>query len=256
MAVTVSALDVVKSDITETLTLTVSAVAGTHVAVLSQATCFFHTNGLGADWAISDDASTNSITWTQRHLSVIDRRGLDDQIAVYVSDEITANETFDITLDAHSGTSTYYWSGVALGVSGGDGTFVQVASNYETNPTDGNVTFKSTPSGYQTLTAFTTTGLTATWDTPPTGFADISGTDTLSGNGCQTGSCESSTNTSTTLNWSADNFDEIGLVAIEWAEASAGFTVQVHDGTSFVDATLSVHDGTSFVSATTELQLT
>lgn len=161
----------------------VAYTSGRRLLVYTQAERNGHTNGFGTDFAITDDATTNSITWTREDFlsDVLQGATFACESQVWYSSELTANETFDITSDPDS-TSTidlYFTSLGILEVENWDGTFDQVNSE-AVEASSGSVTWSPAPSsGDQqlTLSQFQNDSAPSSWNTPASGFAVISGSE-------------------------------------------------------------------------------
>lgn len=205
--------------------------AGNWILVLATATRNGHTAGLDAAFGIDDDASTNDPTWTEVDASTTYDPGGDfgTQTKAWLSDELTATESFTITIDGNTGDTNGFFYGAQVVELAADGDISVTQSDdgggSEASP---DVVFGSTPSGYQLAVWSLIHDGTASMPTAPTNFAKVSGgVSTASGTATQL--LESSTNTSTTVSYApTTSGGDFGLAAIgiEFAESGGG-TVEI-----------------------------
>jgi hypothetical protein len=205
-----------------------SFTSGRRIWVIASAASNFHGNGLGANWGISDNASSNTISWTQRGLSsIIDSVDPDLrlQCVVWSSSELTSNESFTITVDPNTGGSgdQYYIHLTVVEFTGGDGTVAQ-AVGFELGLTDEEtVTLSGAPSSHQLLVALGLLGASVTWDADPSDFTTIAALQDESDGGAPSTALESTANTSAMVTYGFDQDpDYLALILIEFNEDLGG----------------------------------
>lgn len=236
-----------------------SFTAGRNIWVVVVGTSNFHAGGLDGEWSITDDASTNNPTWTQRGISsVVDSVDPDFRIQaiVWSSDEIGTNETFTITVDAESDdTTSFYYSLLCVEFEGGNGQLAQSAAFtiQETEP--GTVTFGSTPGSHQLILAAAVLGPDVVWDSAPSGWSTVSGSTDTDG-GAPLTALESTTNTSTGTSYGLDEDPTyLALLALEFSEGTevnaGAATATGAANAATVDTEGSVTAGVATATATT-----
>ena len=167
-----------------------SFTAGDRILVVGFAFAAGHgsTHAMGAD----DSATTNNPTWSvlvSSAYNTLSSSSFPTRMTMILSDELTANETFDVTLDWQTGSANDYYGvmGVAR-VTGSTGVLVRSGSDIGAyRDDDALCTFSpagAAASGNLVVMAVGHGGPAPyTYDTPPTNFAQISGsTSTTTGN--------------------------------------------------------------------------
>ena len=155
---------------------------------------FAFSGGHGSTHAmeVTDNAATNNPTWTtlvSSAYNTLSSASFPTRMTMILSDQLTADETFDITLDWQSGSANDYYGvmGVAQ-VTGTTGTLVRSGSDIGAyRDDDALCTFSpagSAASGNLVVMAVGHGGPAPyTYDTPPANFAQIPGsTSTTTGN--------------------------------------------------------------------------
>lgn len=181
-----------------------SFLAGDRILVVG----FAIPNGHGDSYSmgVTDNATTNDPTWSTLATgatNTYDSAGYPAKLVLLISSALTADETFTVTLDPHTGnTQTYY---IVLGVArltGITGSLAQAAVGAiaGANVDDATCAFGSSPTAgnLQLMIVGHISGDdTVTWDTVPTDFSQVSGS-TASSVGSMGMSAISSTTASAT----------------------------------------------------------
>jgi fibronectin-binding autotransporter adhesin len=184
--------------------------AGTQLLVLGSAIRTGHSNGLGAGWALPvDNATTNDPTWTQVGLSTINDglgAGFEVQTAAWISTVLTADESFTITIDAHSGgASTFNYAMEVIELLEGPWSITQAVNGFSSTGS-ATATFSPAPTpGLEILSGWglgTGSPATLTWAAPPTGFTAIPGAETPIVGEVEMNAAVSTGNTTAGLTWS------------------------------------------------------
>ena len=140
-------------------------------------------------WAITDDASSNTITWNNEGTSSLFNNiygsSFGSQMQVWRSSTLTSTETFTITVDPSDASSnSWFRSLVVIQVSGNGLTLAQSSAfQSESNQSTITASYGSAPAGDQLAIFFASipdTGAFA-WDAAPTGWSKSSGGETTSG---------------------------------------------------------------------------
>ncbi len=171
---------------------------------------------------VTDNASTNNPTWSTLATgatNTYDNVNYPAKLVLIVSDALTANETFDVTIDYHTGNAQQYYGvlGVAR-LTGVTGALVQAAvSNIGGfRDDDGSCTFGSAPTAGSLQLAVVghiSGDDTVTWDTPPTNFTQVTGSTASSVGSMGISAISSTTATSTTVAWGFEDgtTDTLGI---------------------------------------------
>jgi hypothetical protein len=216
-----------------------------------------HTDGLDDDFSVDDNASTNTIVWTEvasttRYDHDEDSRS---QLKLFLSSELTANETFTVTADFDDqGTSTYLCGALFGEVSSDSGSVSVVQSDpgggLITSP---DIVFGSTPASYQLVCWYFLQSGTATLPAEPAGFTDVAGASSTGVEACQL--MESSSNTTATISYaptssgSTFGYHAIGVELTDVAETIA--TAELASGTgAAADAATAVAPAAELASGT------
>ncbi|MEZ5409594.1 MAG: hypothetical protein R2761_16310 [Acidimicrobiales bacterium] len=187
---------------------------------------------------VTDTASTNNPTWSTLATgatNTYDSAGYPAKLVLLISDELTADETFDITLDPHTGNTNAHY--MVLGIArltGITGSLAQAAVGAiaGANVDDATCTFGSSPTAgnLQLMIVGHIAGDdSVTWDTPPTDFAQVSGSTATSVGNMGISAISSTTATATGTTWGYENAGSfkygINALKIE-LEAAAGGPVE------------------------------
>ena len=202
--------------------------AGDRIVVCVDAFRDNHSVGLGANWGISDDATTNSITWTELIRSGIDESSganfFNESVCFY-SSALTDDETIDVTIDPHTGGGqAFFYVGNVADLVSWAGTFEQDAKASESNGDTGSITFDSAPSEFQFVWTGAITDDTVTWDTIETDFTVLAGSEH---NDTGVAGSRIATSTTATATLYADGYTSsttysTHIIAMELTEVAAG----------------------------------
>lgn len=158
--------------------------SGSRIWVAATAERNNHTNGLDGAFVVDDTATTNNPTWTTLHTGAIwDNGNFDGQIKVWSSSALTAAETFAITVDGDSGsTSQFRYRIAVVQLTGADGTILSGQQDSD-NQTSGTAfatdTGTLTAGELQLYVAMRYGGGGNTWNANPTNFTTLNTQDEL-----------------------------------------------------------------------------
>ena len=222
MAVTFNYADNATNGTTAAQTLSSPATAftaGRRIVVIGGAERNNHTAGLDSAFSISDDATTNSITWTERHVStILDNGNFDTQVKVWTSNELTDNETITITIDGNdAGTETFRCRMQICEFTGGDGTLALVDSDGSTVAAEPATDLGSAPSTGQLFVGMRWGGGGNTWDAEPANFTTPTGAEVDN-----TTLMESADNTDATVTFGRSTSAPTWFVHMAFTEAAVG----------------------------------
>lgn len=210
-----------------------SFTAGDYILVFAQATSDFHTAGLNASFGISDNASTNSITWTTVDTTTLYNgtplgTSFRSQMRAWISDQLTANETITITVDGNTGgTQLYYYAAQLLTITSTGTLSVVQSDDAGGSATIPTVTFPGTPA--PGLLIACTAGINdsdsgnVTWEAAPTNWTQLaSAVSSIDGAPSRVLVSTTSTSTTVTDSISIGSGDEYAYhaIGIELAESS------------------------------------
>ena len=191
-------------------------------------------NGYGDSYLMgaTSTASTNSVTWSTLATgatNTYDSVGFPAKLVLLISSELTATESFDVSLDPHTGNTQDYY--IALGVArltGVTGSLAQAAVGAiaGANVDDATCTFASAPTAgnLQLMIVGHIAGDdSVTWDAVPTDFAQVSGSTAASVGLLGFSAIASTTATATAVTWGYENGIAfkygVNAVAVELAAA-------------------------------------
>jgi hypothetical protein len=204
--------------------------AGDRILVVGYA----FSNGTGSTHAMgcTSTASTNTVTWSTLVSSAYNTLGSSSfptRMTVLLSSELTANETFDVTLDYQtSSTNTYYGVMGVARVTGTTGVLVRSGSDiggYRDDDASCSMGGAIT-SGNLAVMVLGMYGPTPfTLDTVPTNFAQISGSTSTTTGDTGISAISSITATASSIAWgyeaASNNAEHMCACAVE-LEASGG----------------------------------
>lgn len=206
-----------------------SYISGRRIWVIAHAQEYFHDTGFS--WAISDDASTNSITWNAAGTSSEDESegsNLGTQVQVWYSSELTANESFTITVDPNDGSGNSYLGALLVfETTDNDGSLEQtIVFDIATSNNSNTINFGSSPSLTQVVACFSNVdSATSDWDAAPTNWSKVTNCEADGDTGNGQAACalliDSTTNTSTGVTQTIDapgTTPSYWMVALEFAE--------------------------------------
>lgn len=195
---------------------------------------FAYSGGHGSTHAmgVTDNASTNNPTWSTLASSAtntLSSSAFPTKLVLLISDELTADETFDITIDWQTGSTNDYYG--ALGVARITGTTgVLVHSDDDIGAyrdDDATCTFAGAATSGNLVAMVVGHGGPApyTYDTPPANFAQISGSTSTTTGDTGFSAISSITTTASSVSWgyeaNTNDADFMCAVALE-LEASGG----------------------------------
>lgn len=215
---------------------------------------FAMSNGNGDVYVpgVTSTAATNSPTWSALATCATNTTSSSafcTKLVAFISDALTANETFDITFDPQTGSANTYFISMGVARLTSVGAVVQTSTDIGTNFNDSSAV--CTPAGAATsgnLVVMVVAGAgagTPTYDTPPTNFALISGagfgpTGNFHGN-----AVSSTTTTATSFAWgftSSGGDYNLGAFTAELADSGApAITSQSHYRWGLDDGSESAH---------------
>ncbi len=183
-------------------------------------------SGSTFQFTVTDDATTNSPTWTQRGASgdLLNSFGTDwaSQVRVFSSTELTANETFAVDVEGFDGVDVGRHALVVIEATGGDGTLEQAAGFASAEATTTSVSLGTAPTERQLISGFGSIASgSRTYATAPTDWTDLPGGSVST---VTADSIESSANTGTSETWgfASGQVYLMALAFLEFAEASTG----------------------------------
>lgn len=230
-----------------------SFTAGNRVMVVAHALRNGHSAGFGVNWAVTDSATTNNPTWTELAFGNVNNWSatFEMQSVLFVSSELTATESFTVTIDANSGgAETFYYVLQVFEVTGANGALVQAGASTATTTTSGAPTLGAAPAGYQLIigTALCS-GDSIVWNAAPSNFSAVSGSTVTPVGGMSASVCSSTTNTGTSVTWGWSNtettlatnmllveLDEGGFVSITQSHYRWGLDDGTEAGHTFAAA--------------------
>lgn len=189
-------------------------------------------NGSTHNMGVTTTASANTVTWStlvSSAYNTLSSAAFPTRMTVLLSSELTANETFDVTLDFQTGSANTYYPvmGVAR-VTGTTGTLVRSGSDiggYRDDDASCALGGAAT-SGNLVVMAIAHGGPAPyTYDSVPANFAQISGSTSTTTGDAGMSAISSITTTASTIAWgyeaASNNADFMCACAIE-LEASGG----------------------------------
>ena len=224
--------------------------AGDRVLVVGMAM----SNGNGDVFAggVTSTASTNSPTWSALATCATNTTSSSafcTKLVAFISDALTANETFDVTFDPQTGSANTYFQALGVARLTSVGAVVQAGTDISSNFNDS--TTLVTPAGAATsgnlvvMVIAGAGGTAPTYDTPPSTFSTVSGSTMTPTGNMHFSAIASTTATASSFAWgftSTGSDYNMAAFSAELADAGApAITSQSHYRWGLDDGSESAH---------------